>query len=48
MAADWIREKILAHDALAGLNAEARAIFLGMVNTGYRPGEGALQVEWPH
>ena len=42
MAADWIKDKILVLDALAGLNAEARAIFLGMVNTGYRPSEGAM------
>jgi len=37
----WIREKLLAPDALAGLNTEARCIVLGMVNTGYRPSEGA-------
>lgn len=38
---EWIKEKILAHGALDGLNPEARAILLGMVNTGYRPSEGA-------
>ncbi len=37
----WIRDRILAPGALAGLNAEARCIVLGMVNTGYRPSEGA-------
>jgi len=38
----WLREKILADGALNGLNGEARAILLGMVNTGYRPSEGAM------
>jgi len=38
---DWIKDKLLAPGALDGLNAEARAILLGMVNTGYRPSEGA-------
>jgi integrase len=38
---DWIRTRILADGALAGLNREARCILLGMVNTGYRPSEGA-------
>ena len=37
----WIMEKLLAPGALAGLNEEARAIFIGMVNTGYRPSEAA-------
>lgn len=37
----WIKDKILAPGALAGLNTEARCILLGMVNTGYRPSEGA-------
>lgn len=37
----WISDKLLAPGALAGLNGEARAILLGMVNTGYRPSEGA-------
>ncbi len=37
----WIREKLLAPGALDGLNLEARCILLGMVNTGYRPSEGA-------
>jgi len=31
----------LASGALGGLNTEARCIVLGMVNTGYRPSEGA-------
>lgn len=38
---EWIKDKILAPDALRGLNTEARCILLGMVNTGYRPSEGA-------
>ncbi|MCC5955183.1 MAG: integrase [Natronohydrobacter sp.] len=38
---EWIRDKLLAPGALDGLNAEARAILLGMINTGYRPSEGA-------
>ncbi len=38
---DWIRKKILAPSALKGLNTEARCILLGMINTGYRPSEGA-------
>ena len=38
---DWIRDKLLAPGALDGLNSEARGILLGMVNTGYRPSEGA-------
>ncbi len=37
----WIRDKLLREGALAGLNTEARCILLGMVNTGYRPSEGA-------
>ncbi|MEM6890270.1 MAG: DUF6538 domain-containing protein [Pseudomonadota bacterium] len=37
----WIRDKLLAPGALDGLNNEARCILLGMVNTGYRPSEGA-------
>nr|WP_306266483.1 tyrosine-type recombinase/integrase [Pararhizobium sp. IMCC3301] len=37
----WIRDKLLAPGALDGLNTEARCIVLGMVNTGYRPSEGA-------
>ena len=37
----WIRDKLLQVGALAGLNKEARCILLGMVNTGYRPSEGA-------
>lgn len=38
---EWIKTKLLAPGALDGLNPEARAILLGMVNTGYRPSEGA-------
>lgn len=38
----WIKDKILAPGALDGLNPEARAILLGMINTGYRPSEGAM------
>ena len=37
----WIRDKLLAPGALKGLNTEARCILLGMINTGYRPSEGA-------
>lgn len=37
----WIKDRLLAPDALNGLNTEARCILLGMVNTGYRPSEGA-------
>lgn len=37
----WIKEKLLAPGALDGMNTEARLILLGMINTGYRPGEGA-------
>ena len=35
----WIRDKLLAPGALDGMNAEARAILLVMVNTGARPSE---------
>lgn len=35
----WIREKMLAPGALDGLNADARSILIGMINTGYRPSE---------
>ncbi len=38
---DWIAQRLLAHSALAGLNDEARGLLLGMINTGYRPSEGA-------
>lgn len=34
----WIVEKIIP---LRGLNPEARGVLLGMINTGYRPSEGA-------
>lgn len=52
----WIKEKLLAEGALDGLNAEARAILLGMINTGYRPSEATgltadricLDAEIPH
>jgi len=37
----WIKNKILADGALSGLNEEARGILIGMINTGYRPSEGA-------
>lgn len=37
----WIRDRLLREGALSGLNKEARCILLGMVNTGYRPSEGA-------
>ncbi|UWQ17917.1 DUF6538 domain-containing protein [Jannaschia sp. M317] len=37
----WITERLLAPGALDGLNTEARCVVLGMVNTGYRPSEGA-------
>jgi integrase len=38
---EWIRSRLLAPGALSGLNTEARCILLGMINTGYRPSEGA-------
>jgi len=38
-SATWIRDKLLAPGALDGLNEEAKAIFLVMVNTGCRPSE---------
>ncbi|QPZ91942.1 tyrosine-type recombinase/integrase [Thioclava electrotropha] len=40
-SSDWIRNKLLANGALAGLNVEARCVLIGMINTGYRPSEGA-------
>lgn len=40
-SAEWIKTKLLAPGALDGLNTEARCVVLGMVNTGYRPSEGA-------
>lgn len=43
---EWIRAKLLAPGALGGMNTEARCIILGMVNTGYRPSEGAALL--PH
>lgn len=53
---EWIKAKLLAPGAMAGLNTEARCIILGMVNTGYRPSEGAalgrdqirLEAKVPH
>lgn len=36
---DWIKKKLLSRDGLSRLNAEARAILIGMINTGYRPSE---------
>lgn len=38
---EWIKTRLLKPGVLDGLNGEARAILLGMVNTGYRPSEGA-------
>ena len=35
----WVEEKLLVTNALAGLNEEARDVFLMMVNTGLRPPE---------
>ncbi|MBN8294589.1 tyrosine-type recombinase/integrase [Rhodobacter sp. NTK016B] len=37
----WIESKLIKPGALAGLNPDARGILLGMINTGYRPSEGA-------
>jgi len=37
----WIREKIMAPEALDRLNTDARLITIGMINTGYSPSEGA-------
>ncbi|WP_027833857.1 tyrosine-type recombinase/integrase [Maritalea myrionectae] len=36
---EWIQTKFLQGDALAGLNSEARAIFLALIDTGARPSE---------
>lgn len=52
----FLRETFLKPGAFDGLNLEARCIVLGMVNTGYRPSEGAaltkdqirLDAEIPH
>lgn len=38
-SAKWIKEKLMKAGALDGLNPEARAIVLAMVNTGCRPSE---------
>ncbi|MDE0852585.1 tyrosine-type recombinase/integrase, partial [Yoonia sp.] len=38
---EWIKGKLLAPGALDGLDMQARCILLGMINTGYRPSEGA-------
>jgi len=35
----WVKEKILSDATLAGLNNEARAILLTVIDTGARPGE---------
>ncbi len=40
-SSEWIRDRLIAPGALSGLNGEARGLLLGMVNTGYRPSEGA-------
>lgn len=53
---EWIQTKLLKPEALMGLNPEARAILIGMINTGYRPSEAAcaapdqicLEAEIPH
>jgi integrase len=53
---EWIKTRLLAPGALDGLNPEARGLLLGMINTGYRPSEGAaltgptirLDCEVPH
>jgi len=53
---DWIRSRLLAPGALDGLNGQASALLLGMINTGYRPSEGAaltaetirLECDVPH
>lgn len=37
----FLRDTFLKPGAMDGLNTEARCIVLGMVNTGYRPSEGA-------
>ncbi|MBZ9996594.1 tyrosine-type recombinase/integrase [Mesorhizobium sp. BH1-1-4] len=35
----WIAEKLMAQDAMSGMNDEARDVVLAMVNTGMRPSE---------
>jgi integrase len=35
----WIKDKLLAPDAMAGMNEEARDVVLAMINTGMRPSE---------
>lgn len=52
----WIKDRLMAPGALAGLNLEARCILLAMINTGARPSELAaltceqirLEGEVPH
>lgn len=44
-SSEWIKERLLAPGALDGLNDQARAIFLAMVNTGARPSELAALLE---
>ena len=36
---EWIRDELLRPDALDGLNEDARAILIAMINTGARPSE---------
>lgn len=38
---EWIKTKLMAPGALGALNDDAKYILLGMINTGYRPSEGA-------
>ncbi len=53
---DWVREKILAADALKGINEQARLIVYALIETGCRPSEIAnlapedigLDAEIPH
>lgn len=52
----WLRDKILNAEALKGLNEEARAILLAMIETGARPSEICnldkntihLEADFPH
>ena len=38
---NWIRTRLLAPGALAAMNTESGCSLLGMINTRYRPSEGA-------
>ncbi len=38
---EWIKGKLLAPGALDKLNTDARLLLIGMIETGYRPSEGA-------